>query len=95
MEHSPRSTLLAVRGEGSARLSWAARLYIGVVVVAAAARVAEELGDQASCRGRNNVAVDSKTTSSRPSTATFRHHRISPNGPRMITAAAATTTTPI
>ena len=47
----------------------------------AAARVAEELGDQASCRGRSSVAVDSKTTSSRPSTATFRHQRRSPNGP--------------
>ena len=47
----------------------------------AAARVAEELGDQASCRGRSKVAVDSKTTSSRPSTATFRHQRRSPNGP--------------
>src|SRR6516225_3100980 len=61
----------------------------------AAARVAEELGDQASWRGRSNVAVDSKTTSSRPSTATSRHQRRSPNGPRMITAAARTTTTPI
>src|SRR5580704_545747 len=61
----------------------------------AAARVAEELGDQASCRGRSNVAVDSKTTSSRPRTATFRHQRRSPNGPRMISAAARTTTTPI
>ena len=60
----------------------------------AAARVAEELGDQASCRGRSKVAVDSKTTSSRPSTATFRHQRISPKGPRMSTIAAASTTTP-
>src|SRR5580693_8335008 len=61
----------------------------------AAARVAEELGDQASCRGRNKVAVDSKTTSSRPSTATFRHQRRSPNGPRMIKTAAMRTTAPI
>src|SRR6516164_4812907 len=61
----------------------------------AAARVAEELGDQASCRGRSKVAVDSKTTSSRPRTATLRHQRRSPNGPRMISAAARTTTTAI
>ena len=35
MEHSPRSTLLAVRGGGLARLSWPARLYIGTVVAVA------------------------------------------------------------
>jgi len=35
LEHSPGSTLLAVRGGGSARLSWAARLYIGTVVTVA------------------------------------------------------------
>ena len=36
MEQSPRSTLLAAEGEGSAGLSWAARLYIGAVVAVAA-----------------------------------------------------------
>jgi hypothetical protein len=35
LEHSRGSTLLAVRGEGPARLSWAARLYIGTVVAVA------------------------------------------------------------
>jgi hypothetical protein len=36
LEHSSRPALLAVQGGGSARLSWAARLYIGAVVAAAA-----------------------------------------------------------
>lgn len=55
MEHSPRSTLLAVRGEGLARLSWAARLYIGaVVVVAAVAIIHGPFGD---LRWWRNVAV--------------------------------------
>jgi HD domain len=35
LEHSRGSTLLAVRGGGLARLSWAARLYIGTVVTVA------------------------------------------------------------
>ena len=44
---------------------------------------------------RSGVAVDSKTTSSRPSTATSRHQLISPNGPRMSTTAATMTTAPM
>src|SRR5271165_5145486 len=60
----------------------------------AAARVAEELGDQASWRGRSNVAVDSKTTSRRPRTATSRHQEMPPNGPRMSATAATMTTVP-
>ncbi len=35
LEHGSRLTLLAVKGGGSARLSWPARLYVGAVVAAA------------------------------------------------------------
>ena len=61
----------------------------------AAARVAAELGDQAISFGRSSVAVDSKMTSSTPSTTTSRHQAALPNGPRTISTTATVTTAPM
>jgi len=91
LEHSPRSTLLAVRGRGSAGLSWAARLYIGTVVAVAAVLIIRgPFGDIAWWRevavlGLLLVVFESTATPLRPGQLAW-----SPNSSATLAAAVLT-----